>query len=65
MCGFVSQDRAYTLELLLALLEMYGLEWQEHGYSTPMISIYSICLTCLGGMHVYEYEAVWTNLGSL
>ena len=45
----VSEDRAYTLELLYALLEMYELEWQEHGYSVPMVSIYLVmCLlvTC-------------------
>ena len=31
----VSQDRAFTLEVLLALLEMYEEEWQEYKYAIP------------------------------
>ena len=66
MGDVVSQDRAFTLEILLALLEMYELEWQEHKYEMPMVSMYSVMfllITCLGGMR--GYEAVWTDLGAL
>jgi hypothetical protein len=30
MGDVVSQDRAYTIEILLALLEMYEEEWQTY-----------------------------------
>ena len=66
MGDVVSQDRAYTLEILLALLEIYELEWQEHRYAMPMESIYSVMfllITCLGGMR--GYEAMWTDLSAL
>ena len=57
MGDVVPQDRAYTLELLHALLEMFELEWQVHGYSVPMVSIYSVMfllVICVGGMCGYE-----------
>ena len=66
MGDVVSQDRAFTLEILLALIELYELEWQEFGYSIPMVSIYScmfLLITCLGGMR--GYEAMWTDLAAL
>jgi len=66
MGDVVSQDRAFTLEILLALIEHYELEWQEFGYSIPMVSIYScmfLLITCLGGMR--GYEAMWTDLAAL
>ena len=66
MGDVVSQDRAYTLEILHALLEMYELEWQEHGYSVPMVPIHSVMfllVTCFRGMR--GYEAVWIDLGAL
>ena len=66
MGNAMSQDRAYTLEILLALLEMYELEWQDHGYGIHMVTIYSVMflrVTCLGGMR--GYEVVWTDLSAL
>ena len=66
MGDIVSQDRAYTLETLLALLKIYELEWQEYRYAIPMVSIYSVMfllVTFLGGMR--GYEVMWTDLGAL
>ena len=66
MGDIVSQDRSYTLELMHTLFEMYELECQEHGYSVPMVSIYSVMFliaTCLGGMR--GYEAVWADLDAI
>ena len=53
MGDVVSQDRAYTVEIVLALLDMYEAEWKEHRYQMPLVSMYSVMLlliTCLGGM---------------
>ena len=65
MGDVVSQDRDYTLELLHALLEMYELEWQEHGYSVTMLSIHSVMfllVTCLGGMCGNKVcEQIWSH----
>ena len=50
MGGVVSQDGVYTLELLHAMLEIYELERQKHGYSVPIVSIYLVMfllVTCL------------------
>ena len=66
MGDIVSQDRAYSLEILLALLEMYEQEWEQYGYGIPMNSMHSVMfllITCLGGMR--GYEAVWTDLAAL
>ena len=66
MGNVVSQDRAYTIDIVLALLEMYEVEWKEHRYQMPLVSMYSVMLlliTCLGGMR--GYEAVWTDLSAL
>lgn len=35
----VSQDRAFTLDVLLALLDMYEEEWQVHKYLIPKKAI--------------------------
>lgn len=66
MGDIVKQDRAYSLELLLKLLELYEAEWVQFGYDVPINSICSVMfllLTCLGGMR--GFEAVWTDLGAL
>jgi len=75
MGDIVSQDRAFTLEILLALLEMYELDWPEQRYAIPMEmeSVYSVMfllITCLGGIIIClggmrGYEAMWTDLGAL
>lgn len=66
MGDVVDQDRAYTLPILLTLIEMYEREWEEHGMNIPMVSIYSVMfllVSCLGGMR--GYEVVWTDLSAL
>jgi hypothetical protein len=66
MGDVVSQDRAYSIEVLLKLLEMFEEEWQTHGYA---ISVNSICacmfllVSCLGGMR--GFEVVWTDMAAL
>ena len=62
----VRQDRAYTLEVLHALIAMYQAEYEELRDTMSLNSISScmfILLTCLGGM--CEYEAFRTDLASL
>ena len=67
MGDVVSQDRAFTIEVLHALLEMYEVEWQSTGYYTmPMESMYSVMLLlvlCLGGLR--GFEVMWTDLAAL
>jgi hypothetical protein len=66
MGDVVSQDRAFTIEVLLALLQMYEEEWESYYLRMPLVSV-SVCMfllvTCLGGMR--GYEAVWTDLAAL
>ena len=62
----VSQDRAYTIGVLLALLEMYEEEWERLELEMPINSISScmfLLVSCLGGMR--GFEVVWTDLGAL
>ena len=66
MGDIVKQDRAYTIGIVLKLLSMYEVEYQETGAHMQLHSIYScmfLLLTCLGGMR--GYEAVWTDLSAL
>ena len=67
MGDVVSQDRAYTIEVLHALLEIYEEEWQATGYETmPMESLHSVMfllVSCLGGLR--GFEVMWTDLAAL
>ena len=66
MGDIVKQDRAFTIQVLHALLAMYEEEYQELGSLIPLNSICScmfLLLTCLGGMR--GFEAVWTDLATL
>ena len=62
----VSQDRVFTIEVLLALLQMYEEEWETYYLRMLLVSV-SACMfllvTCLGGMR--GYEVVWTALAAL
>ena len=62
----VDQDKAYTLAVLLRLLDMYEAEWGDLGMAMLEEHL-SVCMfllvTCLGGMQ--EYEAVLTDLATL
>ena len=66
MGDIVKQDRAYTIGVVLRLLDMYEAEYQELGDKMPMNLLCScmfLLLTCLGGMR--GFEAVWTDLAAL
>ena len=66
MGDVVSQDRAYTIEVLLALLEMYEEEWQTFYLCMPLNSICAcrfLLVSSLGGMR--GFEVVWTDLAAL
>ncbi len=66
MGDVVSQDRAYTIEVLLALLEMYEDEWQTFYLRMPLISICAcmfLLVSSLGCMR--GFEVVWTDLAAL
>lgn len=66
MGDVVRQDRAYSMDVLLALIAMYEEEWKQLQYEIPLESMYSLMfllITCLGGMR--GFEAVWTDLGAL
>jgi hypothetical protein len=66
MGDIVSQDRAYTLEVLHKLLESYEQEWQRDGYSMSLGHVYScmfLLVSCLGGMR--GFEVMWTDLAAL
>lgn len=62
----VSQDRAYTIEVVLAVIAMFEKEFQELGYDIPLHSMESLMFflgCCTGGFR--GYETVWTDLGAL
>ena len=66
MGDVVRQDRAYTIQVVLAVVGMFEKEWQELGYSMPLSSM-NACMfflaACLGGMR--GFEVVWTDLSAL
>jgi hypothetical protein len=66
MGDIVSQDRAYTIEVLLALLDMFEEVWQTFYLWIPLASI-SACMfllvSCLGGMR--DFKVVWSDLAAL
>lgn len=66
MGDVVSQDRAYSIEVLLKLLEMFEEEWESHGLSIPlntMCAAMFLLVSSLGGMR--GFEVVWTDLAAL
>ena len=62
MGDIVRQDRAYTIQVVLAVVDMFEKEWQEEGYGISLPSI-NACMfflvSCLGGMR--GFEVVWTR----
>lgn len=66
MGDIVSQDRAYTIEVLHKLLESYQKEWDAKQYDMSFHS-QSACMfllvSCLGGMR--GFEVMWTDLAAL
>jgi hypothetical protein len=66
MGDMVSQDRAYTIEVVLALLEMFEEEWQTFYLQIPLRSMCAcmfLLVSCLGGMR--GFKVVWTDLAAL
>ena len=66
MGDVVTQDMAYTIELPLALIEMYKEEWQTYYLRMPLVSVRTcmfLLVSCLGGMQ--GFEVVWTDLAAL
>ena len=64
--GDVVQDRAYIIEVLLALLEMCEEEWQTFYLRIPLNSICAcvfLLVSSLGGMG--GFKVVWTDLAAL
>jgi hypothetical protein len=62
MGDIITQDRAYTNEVLLALVEMYEQEWQMFNLQMPLPSVCAcmfLLVSSLGGMH--GFEVVWTD----
>jgi hypothetical protein len=66
MGDVVSQDRAYTIDVLLALVQMYQQEWDEMHLHMPLSSVCAcmfLLVSSLGGMR--GFEVVWTDLAAL
>ncbi len=66
MRDVVSQDWAYTITVLLALLEVFEEEWQMFYLWIPLVSICAcvfLLVSSLGGMR--GFEVVWTDLAAL
>ena len=66
MGDIVSQDRAYTLEVVHAVIDLFEQEFQEQGYTMPvrdMEAALFFIISCMGGFR--GYETVWTDLGAL
>lgn len=66
MGDVVRQDRAYTLEVLLKLLDMFEEEWIKFGRNMRLHNIAAcmfLLVSCLGGMR--GYEVMWTDLAAL
>lgn len=66
MGDVVSQDCAYTIEVLHKLLESYEADWNDAGYQMP-VKIISSCMflltSSLGGMR--GFEVMWMDLAAL
>ena len=66
MGDVVSQDRAYTIEVLHRLLASYEAEWAVSGFDMPLSTICSVMfllVSSLGGMR--GFEVMWTDLAAL
>jgi hypothetical protein len=66
MGDVVSQDRAYTIEVLHKLLESYESEWVNGHYEMPLHSLCAcmfLLVLSLGGMR--GFEVMWTDLAAL
>ena len=66
MGDIVHQDRAYTLEVVHAVIAMFEEQFQKEGYTMPVrdfeAAIFFI-VACTGGFR--GYEVIWTDLAAL
>ena len=66
MGDIVRQDQAYTIQVVLKVVDMYEQEWQKKGYDMSLHSL-SACMfvlvCCLGCLR--RYEGMWTDLAAL
>ena len=66
MGDIVKQDRAYTIELVHAVIDMFEQQFQKEGYNMPVRDFEAalfFIISCTGGFR--GYEVVWTDLGAL
>lgn len=66
MGDIVSQDRAYTIEVLHQLIKSYERDWEQWGYAIKLKTICScmfLLVSSLGGMR--GFEVMWTDLAAL
>jgi hypothetical protein len=62
----VKQDRAHTLAVVHAIIQLFEDEFQEAGYNMPVQNMEAalfFIISCMGGFR--GYETVWTDLGAL
>jgi hypothetical protein len=60
------QNRAYTLAIVLAIVEIFEEQFQSQGYGMPICDLEAVLFfiaSCMGGFR--GYETVWTDLGAL
>jgi hypothetical protein len=66
MGDIVSQDRAYTIEVVHAVIKLFEDQFQAEGYQMPVADMEAALFfiaSCTGGFR--GYETVWTDLGAL
>ena len=66
MGDVVSQDRAYTIEVIHKLLDSYEQDWQRADQEMPLKTLGScmfLLVSLLGGMR--GFEVMWTDLAAL
>jgi hypothetical protein len=66
MGDIVSQDRAYTIEIVYAVINLFEKQFQSEGYMMPVLDMEAALFytaMCTGGFR--GYETVWTDLGAL
>jgi hypothetical protein len=62
----VQQDRAYTIDVVIAMIDNFEQEFQVMGYTMPirdMEAAMFFIATCFGGFR--GFETVWTDLAAL
>ena len=66
MGDIVKQDRAYTIEVVHAVIGFFEEQFQSEGYTMPVRDFEAalfFIISCMGGFR--GYETVWTDLGAL